>query len=169
MTAASDLPDRELDALVSERVFGKTVVAHDWPCGYDPECGDYEASMYQVGGDGGLYAPSSWHEDFGPVVAATPGGWPPRVLDPHAEVLVADVDPVPFYSTDVRAAWRVVDKMIVRGYVWFAVQRDPQEKAGLWTAMFKAEPGDGYSIYVSAETDTRAICLAALAALEQER
>lgn len=88
---------RELDALVEEHVFAHKIVSRDWPCGADPTSGVYEAAE-QHGG-----TPPSWYRDRGPVYRV-PVGW--------GEAFLA----AKFYSTDIAAAWQVVEKM--RGSTW---------------------------------------------------
>jgi hypothetical protein len=57
---------RELDALVAERVMGKRVVARDWPCGYAPDCGHYEADLFahEAVEEGVAF----WYNERGPVM-----------------------------------------------------------------------------------------------------
>lgn len=147
---------REMDALVAERVMGLTVVATDWPCGYDPECGHYEASHFLPA--------ASWHDELGPVVATRPDGWPPRELvrhDPPFDIEPthgAIVEPVPFYSADLADAWCVVEKLRVDHYV------EVSTMDGGWWVLFAANSEES-SASASGDTVAEAICRAALAAV----
>lgn len=90
----------ELDAAISE-MMGMPVVCHDWPCGHVPD-GGYEAALREDDG-------ASWWTDRRPVYAPDDELWPPQPLfpdDPDSE-LYCYVEPVPFYSTDMAAAWKV--------------------------------------------------------------
>ena len=89
---------RELDALVEEKIFGRKIIAVDWPCGYDPECGCYEAALSLAPED----TEHGWFTERGPVFQC----WPD---DPKNHRIV---EPVPFRSTDIAAAWQVVEKML---------------------------------------------------------
>lgn len=94
---------RELDAFISERVMGQPVYAHDWPCGYDPECGCYEAAM-AIDQDLG-----DWFNERGPVYATC---FAPLI-----------VEPVPFYSARMESVWMVVEQMRTNGWsfgIWGA-------------------------------------------------
>ncbi len=96
------MDNRELDCLVAEKIMGLQVVAHDWPCGYEPECGCYEAD--QTKEPNPIYGRASWYTETGPVYPAFPDGWPPRV-DGYAAVT-----PVPHYSSDIAAAWPILEQ-----------------------------------------------------------
>jgi hypothetical protein len=94
---------RELDVLVAEKVMGVEVVCLDWPCGREPECGCYDAALNRDD-------PASWETDQGPV-CVTPGfenAWPPRLV---GDEMYAAVEPIPFYSTDIEAAWPVIERL----------------------------------------------------------
>ncbi len=84
-----DLSGRELDIAVA-KVMGLDVVALDWPCSRDPECGDYEAETYRVH----PYGPWTHAVTMDAVYLSEHGSWPPN------EEGEAFVEPVPFYSTD---------------------------------------------------------------------
>ena len=146
---------RELDAEIHERVMGQKVVARDWPCGRDPECGYYSASMFlpPVGG---------WYSEPGPVSVAEGGRWPParmrKPLVPGQKA--ADVEAVPFYSTELEAAWDVVEKIRT---VW-------QERVRIsvtttlegYDCDIIALTGHGRIGWADAPTAPHAICLAAI-------
>lgn len=102
---------RELDALVAEGM-GLKVVAHDWPCGYDPECGYYGAAMTNE--TEGLYL------ERGPVTPRVDDGWPPKQWpdDLEPDKFFASVTPIPFYSTEISDAWQVVEKLDSEGWDW---------------------------------------------------
>jgi hypothetical protein len=158
--------DRDLDGRIARAVFGWQVVARDWPCGYDVEGGRYRASLYQ-------------EPDADPdLVPTMPDAvyrlpmhpWPPverrlgdRLLHP------AIVMPVPAYSTDIAAAWRVVRHYTItiplRGdppdpalapqvWIWF----DHDQWQSSWVG-----PGTDVDVTVGAGTPELAICRAALA------
>lgn len=99
--------NRCLDAWVAEEVMGLNVVSRNWPCGHTPDCGGYEASMQAE-------ARYSWYTEKDPVywedVNSDGWGWPPWVDEDHGD-LIACIEPVPFYSTDIAAAWSVVEKL----------------------------------------------------------
>ncbi len=82
---------RELDAVVA-RAMGLNVVALDWPCRWCD--GGYMASFRQK--------PHSDDWTPGPVYAGTQDSWPPHDLYGDG-TMVADVEPVLFYSTDYAA------------------------------------------------------------------
>jgi hypothetical protein len=68
----------------------------------------------------------------------------------------------PFYSTDIAAAWDVVEKMRERRadfYIRFV---------STWTVEFDSVAGD-YNGYTDGDTAPLAICLAALKAVEKSR
>ncbi len=83
-----NLSGRELDIAVA-KAMGLNVVALDWPCSHDPECGSYYAEQDRVG----RYDP---HVEVVPDAVYLPelGIWPP---DEDGQAIV---EPVPFYSTD---------------------------------------------------------------------
>jgi hypothetical protein len=83
---------RELDALIAETVLGLNVVARDWPCGRDPDCGQYHpAGSLQEG----LLEETATYtaRDVVYAIGRTALGWSVRL--------------VPYYSTDLAAAWEV--------------------------------------------------------------
>lgn len=140
-------PGRKLDALVAEKIMGLRVVAHDWPCGRDPEFGDYEAASF-------------WEEEMeerGPVYVPEDGSWPPKyLLDVKAHY--AYVEPVPFYSTDIAAAWQVVEKMITdKGLFCLTID---DESDGFWCHF-------GNCAHEAYGTAPEAICKAALLVAEE--
>ena len=96
------LSPRELDVQIAKRLMGLNVVALDWPCGRECECGDYIAAAYREQADDTHYI------DRGPVYAATGDDWPPRFCQLGGRpVWMATVQPVPFYSSDIAQAWQV--------------------------------------------------------------
>lgn len=92
---------QELDALIAARVFGLQVI-RDWPCGWDDE-GDYDAASTREAPDRPGFTKQDaarWrtrYSERGPVYDDP--------TDPRPYT------PVPFYSTDIAAAWRVVEEM----------------------------------------------------------
>src|SRR3990167_2621565 len=102
-SANSMTPD-EIDALTPEQlrvavavqVMGLNVISESWPCKYPPDGCGLEAAMYPDS----LNYPVRW-----PVYAT--------VEDYKHEVdgdTFYDVEPVPDYPNDIRAAWTVVEK-----------------------------------------------------------
>ena len=150
---------RAIDVRVHQEVFGIPVVALDWPCGYPPDGCSYEAD-YQK--EPGRFGRCSWYTDLGPVYAVNERGWPP---DHKGE---ANVEPVPFYSTDIREAWTVLKKAWDDGVVimlsdtgrWAVTGdgtwpvQDGVHDPGGWMAMFQPEDWQ--------ETVELAICMATL-------
>ena len=107
---------RKLDAEVAEKVMGLTVVSHDWPCGRDPECGFYEATHFipPIGG---------WFNEKGPVIARDEEGWPPQPSweEDFGDAVPKDemsayVEPVPFYSTKIADAEKVIGRLNELGF-----------------------------------------------------
>ena len=100
---------RELDALIAEKVLRLNVVCHDWPCGRDPECGHYDATNYPD-------AEGLWFDDKGPVYIDEHSVWPPEEDADRWFGRFAHVHYVPFYSTDLSAAWEVLEKFEMNIY-----------------------------------------------------
>lgn len=129
----------EMNCRVSEEVIGQPVVTKYWPCNFDVEsCTLYAESCRHAKGD--PY----------PVVAAWARGWPP---DDYG---MASVVPVPNYSTDLAAAWQIVEHLAGRGWQFLLLrlcdggtQASFSNQAGVW---YESE----------AETVSLAICRAAL-------
>lgn len=90
---------RKLDGLIEQHVFGHEIVCWDWPCGREPECGTYEASMSQNNGED-----FRWFIERGPVYVDPdtsdfwpPSPWPEDTSDiPGLHALVT---PAPHYTT----------------------------------------------------------------------
>ena len=143
---------RELDAIVAERVMGLTVVARNWPCGYSPDCGDYEASLYADYRDGD----GSWFMERGPVRVRRSDAWPPRPDEYDPTRMMAIVEPIPFYSRNLQHAWDLL--------AWWWGDVDLRRQNGSWRVeLFK--PSAQWEAW--ADTLPLAICRAALrAALE---
>ena|SRR3990167_5839708 len=150
-----DMPDRELDALVSEKVMGLHIYSHTWPCGYEPECGCYEAASI------GASREYAWHNENGPVF-----------IDQDCDGDIPWLEPVPFYSTDIAAAWRVVEKLQESGLTLHLFR----EPTGVWKhTNWQAEfyhldipVTEREIVEAISPTVARAICLAALKALGVE-
>lgn len=131
----NELTGRVLDAAVAERVMGLTLGEPDWPCwrSYD----DGSLNPHQI--------PARARDDD--------ERHPVTITDGYREV-------VPFFSTDIAAAWQVVERLrLTVGYAgnagWYA---GPGED-GDW---------DCWSYFAVAQTASEAICRAALAAVESE-
>lgn len=117
---------RKRDALVAEEVMEYEVVADDWPCGREPECGRYEATHC-------LPPVGSWYDEEDYVMldpvkvrrAGDPIEWGPNEGEPYPEPRwppeeaeeaigdkkYADVVPVPNFTTEISAAWKVIEKV----------------------------------------------------------
>ncbi len=147
------MTNREIDALVAEKVFGIVIVDRAWPCGPEPECGCYEAAMTKEG-------PGDWHSDLGPVYSPHEFGWPPD------ENGYASVEPVQFYSTDSGASKRLRKKMTEMGWNY----RLAGQITGRFNATFQRgthRNGRGYGEYES-DAEELSFALAALTALGVE-
>ena len=134
---------RELDALVAEEVMGLSPISRNWPCGYTPDVGDYEAALDQD-------KPYPWHRDRGPIYQDRNG---------YARA-------VEFYSTSIAAAWEVVEKLLL-DYPSFRVSarisgQSSGQRKHLWIA---GEDDDRSDWCVTADTATLAIVRAALKAV----
>lgn len=72
------------------------------------------------------------------------------------------------YSTDISAAWRVVEKMHEQGFAFFRVEADtpPNTRVQEWIAGFHRK-GEQTAYWKGADTAPLAICLAALNATTQ--
>lgn len=90
----------ELDVAISE-MLGMPVVHPSWPCGNAPD-GGYEAAIREND-------EASWWTDRRPVYAPDADMWPPKPIFPDNpdSPTWCDVEPVPRYSTDIAAAWKV--------------------------------------------------------------
>jgi hypothetical protein len=101
--------ERDIDILIAEKIMGLNVVSKNHPCGYDPECGYYEASHF--------LPPSSWYSEEGPVYLPEDGVYPP-VPEPEPRMSKLNyycyVVAVPFYSTDISKTWEAVEKLSER-------------------------------------------------------
>lgn len=116
---------RELDVLVA-RAMGLNVVALDWPCGREPECGVYEAAHFiPVGCD-------TWFTEEGPVYLSAGANWPPEPGRMHPERQYAYVEPVPFYSTDWAAAGAALEWLSIHGYQWWLEYDLQSGGVGYW-------------------------------------
>jgi hypothetical protein len=119
------MTDRELDALVAEKVMG-------WIIGYP--------------------------------LADAPDGMPPRPpgdTRSHYDYPVL----VPAYSTDITAAWQVVEKMEDLGYHWRFANVIPSSDPIVYTMKFMRMDTDAKETEFTAPL---AICRAALKAVEVE-
>ena len=161
-----------MDALVSEAVFHIAILHEKWPCGPDFDTGKYTAAWIVQKAPDGSWQHGNW--ELGPVVSERGDYWPPQLMVPDQweidlaekynaplrDDYEADVDPVPFYSTDLLAAWLVVEHMLTQGYRFELVYEKTPPEAD-WGALFSAHDGAGYGL---GETAPLAICRAALKA-----
>lgn len=127
------MTNREIDILVAEKVMGIKIVAYDWPCGFEPECGCYEAS-------GTRPSDPLWKYKPGPVFAEVEDTWPPKKsmeflgnnpVEIEVEMALC-LHPVPFYSIDIAAAWQVVEKMSERGKITIDHFTDRSTSVEMW-------------------------------------
>lgn len=167
--------NRQLDVRIAGLLFGHRVVAYDWPCGRDCECGIYSAS-YQ-------HKPQHFMADHMADHYGTPDavysyhimndgsvdedGWPPDA-EGSARVTV-----VPFYATDPAESKRVRERMAELGY-WFRMQGPflPDQPRGFY-AGFTPHGVTGWNgvpdHWTTGDTEEMAVALAALEAMAQDR
>lgn len=159
-THAMDLPaGRELDAMIAERIMGLNVVARNWPCGWAE--GFYQAQHWPQRGH-------EWFRETGPVYAEVQTIWPPQVDPRHPDDPwgpYTDVQPVPFYSTDITAAWQVLTHLQEQGYVP-SVSRHRSEPDAWWACFSREHRTPDDVGEATGDTAPLAICRAALAAVE---
>lgn len=168
---------RELDALIAERVFGRRVVARDWPCYVDFDSGMPDPCLFAEGeyawwGDPPAFMTPDSRE---PVTLLRPDDpWPPALWAPTHETAIEPVDVdrhwahvvlVPRYSTEIAEAWEVVERLCAGG--WGVLLGDGWAgMATAWTARFVAfDPQTRREGAVTAPTMPLAICRAALVAV----
>lgn len=139
---SEQLTGRELDAEVAVKVMGWSMYHYDK---------DYADNCYWMLMDG----------DCNPVaeIKRTPAGFDTGERKTEAEAW-ADC---PAFSTDIAAAWQVMERMVSRGW-WPLVQLD--DHAEKWICQFQDQYGEGFSD--EAKTAPEAICRAALAAIGGE-
>ena len=136
---------RELDAMIAERVMGLT------PDRFDPVCIVRRHTTDEAEYDRIL----GW------------GGWCYTCRKPISETAKVP----PHYSTDIAAAFQVVEAMRAKLPVFFELRwsgsithsADKVESQGHWVARFADMGGQAF---VAADTPAEAICLAALKALD---
>lgn len=128
-------PGREADAIVAEKVMGHTV---EW--GKTWTLDDWSST-------------DNCTEEHGPGI---PRGQGMHIANPPRES-------VPEYSTDIAAAWEVVEKVEATGR-WLWLSRGP----GGWIAAFSAAENQAVPLHAKASASTAplAICLAALSITE---
>lgn len=164
---------RELDAQIAEQVFGRTLVARDWPCGW----ADWDdGGEYQAAGTRDAPAGPGWTKQD-----AT--RW--RARYPDRGPVYADPDdprpytPVPFYSREIAAAWQVVEAMIALVEATQATATNLEWRGPLYKPSHHYLTAEGYPLgtvcwyvhverfgwqrCICAETPMLAICRAALA------
>ena len=151
---SEEVAGREIDVLVAEKVMGLTIAHRDWPCYTPPDGSTYEAAVED---DGGAVP---WGGERGPVYfRGTPyvdNGTPES----------AWYEPVPFYSTDIAAAWLVVERVATidkgePGGLEVAVIRYPDR----WECHIETNSA-AFLCIEEASTAPLAICLATLRAIE---
>lgn len=76
------------------------------------------------------------------------------------------VDKLPAFSSDIAAAWLVVERMVALGFE-FELDYNPFIKAAPWTAFFFRTPNKGISFPDGGSTAAEAICRAAVRAVER--
>lgn len=143
---------RELDTLIAEKAMGLEIVHRSWPCGYAPDCGTYEAALYE-------HRQSGLSRLWPDVIYKTS-----EPLDEWRHQLGLWCEPVPHYSTDIAAAWTVVERLEAMGWVVRVSQY--QLNPTKWNCRFVPTTGEmldtGAYVFDDAPTAPHAICLAAL-------
>jgi hypothetical protein len=158
---------RELDALVAEKVMGWEV-ERGYPCWCSPEDGSWDA-----------YEPPERDEDW------DDARWQ-RAQTRYAERIAGEFchsqpvrverfkwedtggdglrrTPLAFYSTDISAAWEVVEKLTASGHLTGGVSKHLN---GKYMAVFSEQLGGGvFAVSADCESAPLAICLAALKAV----
>jgi hypothetical protein len=150
---------RELDALVAEKVMGW---ARDSRLTFGDDLGIKDC--YYLWPEQAVYRHKSEHDAYWE-------RWSPN----GAEVIINEF--VPAYSTDIAAAWQVVEKLTrplanIRDGEWCldrlgyrCCEHDEDGVHGEWRCSFRADKGeDAEWVHVTASTAPLAICLAALKA-----
>lgn len=86
-------------------------------------------------------------------------------IDLHVALFWRGAAEVPDYSTDIAAAWRVVEKLHLDYRVSFILERNEEHpnKKGLWQAIL-VMPKESKGYHAQEKTAPYAICLAALRA-----
>ena len=162
MQAETYAAGRELDTLIAEQVMGLQVVARDWPCGW----ADWD--------DGGGYV-AAHDRELPEALGFTKQDrrrWAARYPD-RGPVYTEPLDaafytPVPFYSTDIAAAWEVLTHFTAQGWRITSEHRVKPDPAYAWRWEFdtlgSALPGRQiFGAY--GPTPALAICRAALKAV----
>ncbi|WP_156896843.1 hypothetical protein [Desulfovirgula thermocuniculi] len=160
----SGLANRELDTLVVERVLGLEVVARDWPCGPEPECGLWRASPERE-----PVAP--WYHTPSPVIRLPDDRWVDESEDPlfrgvmanYAEELDAWIVPVPFYSVDPGLAAALVEYLRAAGYE-IRIEARGGGSGPAYSVTVRG-PAGGREVRAAANTFARAVCEAAVLAV----
>lgn len=145
------MTDRELDALVAEKVMGysEKITVYAW---YDRKAKKYPRVAFKVSSDkdDSIGAYSAHMDESGKKIFC---GRPHNLFFPKP------------YSTDIAAAWMVVEKMAALGYRLFELCSQQTEDMPLeWVARFKISDCRWASSWNRSEAVPRTICLAALAA-----
>ncbi|WP_169719375.1 hypothetical protein [Desulfovirgula thermocuniculi] len=157
----SGLANRELDTLVVERVLGMEVVARDWPCGPEPECGLWRASPERE-------PTAPWYHTPSPVIRLSEDRWIDESEDPllrgveanYAEELDSWIVPVPLYSIDLGLAAALVEYLRARGC---GIRIEARVSGGPAYAVVVCDPS-GREVRAAADTFARAFCEAAVLA-----
>lgn len=163
---------RELDALVAERIMGLQVLpeflhAKRYPTG-DPPCLDSlqdARNEYGLGKHPFFVSPDCGCEDLDktdPFELGDGGPHPWRDLPRFHGHAALCPEFVPLYSTDIAAAWSVVERMRELGW-----RLNLDDFCFRYTALFSNSAGDHASAHGSL-TAPYAICLAALRAVGVE-
>lgn len=152
---------RQLDVEIA-KAMGLKVVALDWPCGLDPESGCYMASPKRDN-------PASWYTELGPVYIVRDDDWPPRAVEGVGQEC-AMVFPVPHYSSDIAAAWKVVEWLNDLHYQFHLSQSGQYWFVSCYAMPVVEEDGTETRHVGNANSRSiaEAICLAALRACKEE-
>ena len=158
------MTDRERDALVGEKVMGLSVVGEcwattDWEGGYLLEL----EPLYEFDHQVFVYVRSCQCE----VIRNSP------TYDTKYDIIICGhfancLEIVPSYSTDIAAAWKIVEK-ITKGNNWeLTIETDSGEWEVRCNAHFSRKDYNERQYNSRAMTAPHAICLAALKAVGYE-
>ncbi|WP_027719081.1 hypothetical protein [Desulfovirgula thermocuniculi] len=158
------LANRELDVLVAERVLGLEVVARDWPCGPEPECGLWRASPERE-------PAAPWYHTPSPVVRLPEDRWIDESEDPllrgvtanYAEELDFWFVPVPFYSSDYGLAAALVEHLRAAG-CGIRIEACSEGSGPAYSVTVRGPVGER-EVRAAANAFVRAVCEAAVLAV----
>jgi hypothetical protein len=149
----SELTGRELDAAVAEEVMGREIFSREWPCIYfkSDETWEVAPEDYQT------REPRRW-------------GGQPEIVWKFSAVNIygqpySSLHRVPDYSTDIAAAWDVVEKIEALEYGKVRIDGSHYHGWHCSVCWGPGNDGEGEAFGVPGATAPEAICRAALAAV----